>query len=76
MLPQWPHYSPADNDHIVVTWKRRGRQEREIPPLHGEVLHLCHGEGRAEPRPLFQAEQTKPAHCEQDEDVKSLEAGG
>lgn len=33
MLPEWPHYSPTDNDHIVVTWKRRGQEEREIPPL-------------------------------------------
>lgn len=73
MLPEWPHYSPADNGHIVAMGKRRGQEESEIPPFcHGKVLHLCHGEGRAEPHPLFQAEQTKPAHCEQDEDVKSF----
>lgn len=72
MLPEWPHYSLADNDHIVVMWKRRGQEQREIPPLPWQSPTLVPRRGGAEPHPLFQAEQTKPAHCEQDEDVKSF----
>lgn len=35
MLPEWPHYSPADNDHIVVTWKRKdgGGGGKRNPPF-------------------------------------------
>lgn len=49
MLPEWPHYSLADNDHIVVMWKRRGQEEREIPPLPWQSPTLVpqRGEGRA-----------------------------
>lgn len=62
MLPEWPHYSLADNDHIVVMWKRRGQEESEIPPFcHGKVLHLCHGEGGPSPIRFFkQSKQSLP----------------
>lgn len=41
MLPKWPHYSLANNDHIVVMWKRRGQEEREIPPLARAKSYTC-----------------------------------
>lgn len=41
MLPEWPHYSPADNDHIVVMGKKRGLEEREIPPFAMAKSYTC-----------------------------------
>lgn len=33
MLPEWPHYSLTDNDHIVVTWGGRGCRRKEKSPF-------------------------------------------
>lgn len=41
MLPEWPHYSLTDNDHIVVMWKRWGQEEREIPPFAVAKSDTC-----------------------------------
>lgn len=46
MLPEWPHYSLADNDHIVVMWKRREQEERESPHLPWQSPTLVPQRGR------------------------------
>lgn len=58
MLPEWPHYSVADNDHIVVMWKRRGQEEREIPPFAMAKSYTC-GTERGGPSPDHFFKQSK-----------------
>lgn len=58
MLPEWPHYSLADNDHIVVMWKRRRQEEREIPPFAMAKSYTCATE-RGGPSPIRFFKQSK-----------------
>lgn len=58
MLPEWPHYSLADNDHIVVMWRRRGQEEREIPPFAMAKSYTCATE-RGGPSPIRFFKQSK-----------------
>lgn len=57
MLPEWPHYSLPDNDHIVVMWKRRG-EGKEKAPFAMAKSSACATE-RGGPSPIRFSKQSK-----------------